>query len=116
MIKRIASAATAIAAAGVALTLTAAPADAAVKSTCDSVTCFAVDVYEDGGSQVLVRDATVSVTDGLKRRLNVFTGSRHWASATPVLKYKIALNGKFARGTLLCGAPVGATAAACVTL
>ncbi|MCR6483006.1 hypothetical protein M8542_09260 [Amycolatopsis sp. OK19-0408] len=116
MSKRILSAVTAIAAAGAALTLTAAPADASIKSTCNSVTCFAADVYTDSGSQVLVRDATVSVTDGTARRLNIFTGSRHWTSAKAVLKYKVALNGKFNKGTLLCGAPLGATAAACVTL
>jgi hypothetical protein len=116
---KIASALTATVAAGGLLTAVATPAEAAVKSTCNGRVCLAADIFLDHDKIFLVNDATVSVTDGIARRLVVFIKNDRWPKGNHVelrKRYKVDVNKRYPKGTLVCGDQVNGTAAACVTI
>lgn len=114
MKKQIASVLTATAALGAMATINAGTAHADVKATCNATFCIAADIYDGSGGVKRVADATVSVRDGVARRLKIFIASDSWTAPTARLSYKVAMNKNYRDGTLVCGSAVGATNHACV--
>jgi hypothetical protein len=119
MRKKIVSGLLATAAVGTMFTVGATPALAAIKGNCTGITCLAADVYPGAGSDTkhkYVQDATVSITDGIPRKLTVFIAGDSWTSPGKVKSYKVNVKKYYPNGTLVCGKFAGSTGPACFPL